>query len=370
MLYFCFSGYRCTVATEVCKRINTVPRATPWVSMRVLKEALLYRKSEKCKVSCFLCSHHCQIEDGASGICRVRQNNGGTLYTLVYGEVIAAHVDPVEKKPIFHVAPGSKSFSIATCGCNLRCVFCQNWQISQQQEAELAGVNPQALSPEEVVREAVKFKCRSISYTYTEPTIFFEYALDISRLAKKSGLYNIFVTNGFMTKEALEMIRPYLDAANVDLKFFTDESYQKFCGARLAPVLNTIRLMRKLNIWVEVTTLVIPGLNDSSVELKGIASFLADAGKEIPWHISRFHPDYKYADSKPTPVNKLREAFKIGKEAGLRYVYIGNVSGQEKTCCYSCGKVLILRSGYDVFENSLRESRCPECGAEIEGVGL
>ncbi len=347
----------------------------------ILKEAFLYKKLPEKKVACFLCAHRCLISEGKFGICRVRQNKGGGLYTYAYGGVVAANIDPVEKKPLFHFLPGSKSFSVAASGCNFHCGFCQNWQISQKKEVAWAigspttalwpaeaGERPVPMSPEEIVKGALKYKCRSISYTYTEPTIFFEYAYESAGLAREKGLLNIFVTNGYMTKEALEMIRPYLDAANVDLKFFTDKGYRRVCGGSLQPVLDTISLMRKLGIWVEVTTLIVPGENDSAEELKAIASFLAGVGKEIPWHISRFHPDYKMTDKDSTPLSKLKEAEAIGKAAGLRYVYIGNVLEEEKTFCCKCSKPLIARMGFEVIENNLKAGACPSCGAVLDGI--
>ena len=336
----------------------------------MLKEALLYKKLEGKKVSCFLCSHRCLINDGSFGICQVRQNKGGVLYTYAYGEVAAANIDPIEKKPLFHVLPGSSSFSIAAAGCNFRCGFCQNWQISQKRESDKFGVSLQPMSPQEIVANALRYKCKSISYTYTEPTIFFEYAFETARLAKIKGLYNVFVTNGYMTKEALESFNPYLDAANVDLKFFNDESYRRVCGGKLRPVLESIALMRKLNIWVEVTTLVVPGENDSTEELKEIALFLAATGKEIPWHISRFHPDYKMTDKASTALSKLKEAWQLGKDAGLRYVYIGNVLEEEKTYCCKCARSLISRLGFALVENNLKNGKCPDCGRALEGLAL
>ena len=336
----------------------------------MLKEALLYKKLQGHKVSCFLCGHRCLIADGQFGICQARQNKEGTLYTLTYGELCAANIDPIEKKPIFHMLPGSKSYSFAALGCNFRCGFCQNWQISQKREADKLGIKSEPKSPERIVSEALQHKCQSISYTYSEPTIFFEYALETAKLAKEKGLYNIFVTNGYMTPEALEMIKPYLDAANVDLKSFNDANYQKVCGGRLQPVLDTISLMRRMNIWVEITTLVIPDFNDSSEELKDIAGFLSGVGKEIPWHISRFHPDYKITDKEPTSLSKLKEAYTIGKDAGLRYVYIGNVLEEEKTYCYKCGQDLIARSGFSVIKNILKDGKCPGCATALDGLAL
>ena len=348
----------------------------------IVKEALLYKKLPEKKVACFLCAHRCLISEGKFGICQTRQNKGGSLYTYAYGGVVAANIDPIEKKPLFHFLPGSKSFSIAAAGCNFRCGFCQNWRISQKKEADKSVERPVPMSPSEIVKGALKYKCRSISYTYTEPTIFFEYAYESARLAREKGLLNIFVTNGYMTKEALEMIRPYLDAANVDLKFFNNESYRRVCGGSLQPVMDTISLMRRLGVWVEVTTLIVPGENDSPEELKAIASFLAGAGKEIPWHISRFHPDYKMTNKDSTPLSILKAAYKIGKDAGLRYVYIGNVPEEawaigspttalwpeEKTSCYKCQKSLISRMGFEVIENNLKSGACPSCGTVLDGI--
>lgn len=331
------------------------------------KEALLYKKAENNRTDCFLCNHYCKIQEDKYGICGVRQNIKGTLYTHAYGEVIAMHVDPIEKKPLFHFLPGSKAFSIATVGCNFRCGFCQNWQISQKKEAERLGVQAEKISPEEIVQQAIRYKCRSISYTYTEPTIFFEYAYETSIIAKENGLANNFVTNGYMTVDAIDMIKPYLDAANVDLKFFKDESYRKICGGKLEPVLESIRYMHNVGIWVEVTTLIVPKENDSPEELKGIADFLAGVGREIPWHISRFHPDYNMTNIPATPLDTLKKAYDIGKEAGLRYVYMGNVPEEEATYCYSCGEELISRLYFDVLRYKLKDSRCPKCGVPVDG---
>ncbi len=333
----------------------------------MIKEAMLYEAAEGGRVSCRLCAHRCLIADSKFGVCGVRQNRGGKLMTHVYGEVIAAHVDPIEKKPLFHFLPGTKSFSMATIGCNFHCGFCQNWQISQtgKKKTEFGG---QALSPEEAVDLAESQNCRSVSYTYTEPTIFFEYAYDTARLAKKKGLSNVFVTNGFMTAEALEALKGILDAANVDLKSFRDETYRQVCGGRLQPVLDSIALMKTLGIWVEVTTLIVPGMNDGPDELSAIARFLAGVDPNLPWHISRFHSDYRYTDVPPTPVETLRLAFERGREAGLNYIYIGNVGGEsEDTLCPACGTALVRRRGFSVSENKVRDSSCPQCGARIAG---
>ncbi len=335
-----------------------------------MREALLYEKLDNKTVHCYLCSHHCRIADKKFGFCGVRQNIDGTLYTRVYGKIIASHVDPIEKKPLYHFFPGSSSFSIATVGCNFHCGFCQNWEISQsniRDASELASGN--FVSCEEIVRLAERNRCKSISYTYTEPTIFFEYALDTARLAREKGLYNNFVTNGYMTPEAIEMIKPYLDAANVDLKFFNDESYKRICSGSLGPVLDSIRLMRKLDIWVEITTLIVPGENDSPGELRGIARFISELDTDIPWHISRFHPDYKFAEYDSTDEATLKRAQDIGYQAGIKYIYIGNVYGWgNDTRCHNCKKLLIKREIFNVLENNIRDGRCRYCKAAIPGV--
>lgn len=333
------------------------------------REAMLYHKREEGKTECYLCAHRCLIAAGKFGVCGVRENREGKLLTTVYGEVIAAHVDPIEKKPLYHFLPGTTSFSIATMGCNFRCPFCQNWQISQVDRKDKEFKSGYKLTPDEIVGEARARRCRSISYTYTEPTIFFEYAFETATLARQAGLANVFVTNGYMTAEALKTIQPCLDAANVDLKAFKEETYKKVCGARLEPVLESIRLMRELKIWVEVTTLIVPGMNDGEEELGDIARFVSGVDPVIPWHISRFHPDYKYTQAKATPLETLKKAAMLGKKAGLHYVYIGNVWGEsEDTFCPRCGKSLLRRSGFSLEENNLKKGQCSFCGAPIAGV--
>jgi len=334
----------------------------------MIREAMLWDRAEEGVVACRLCAHRCVIKPGGRGVCAVRENRDGALTTLVYGEVVAAHVDPIEKKPLYHFLPGSKALSIATPGCNFRCGFCQNWQISQSPRRKGGGLAGKPYEPAEVVRAAVDSACRSVSYTYTEPTIFFEYAYETARLAREAGLLNNFVTNGYMTAEALELIRPYLDAASVELKAFRDETYRNVCGARLEPVLATIRGMRAAGIWVEVTTLVIPGLNDEAGELAAMAGFIASVDPDIPWHISRFHPDYEYTEAPETPVSTLRAAAEEGRRAGLRHIYVGNVTGEsENTSCPVCRTVLIRRRGFSVVANVLQDSRCPKCGTPLAG---
>lgn len=336
-----------------------------------MTEALLYKKIEAEKVHCYLCSHHCRIPPGKRGICGVRENRDGRLDTLVYGRVIASHVDPIEKKPLFHLLPGSRSFSIATVGCNFKCRFCQNADIAQLPEDRGGRILGEHWTPEAVVAEAERAGCRSIAYTYTEPTIFFEFALDCARLAKTKGLANVFVTNGYMTPQALETISPYLDAANVDLKAYSDAFYKKMCGAKLEPVKETLRQMVDRGVLVEVTTLLIPDANDDPAELNAMAAFLvSELGPDTPWHISRFHPTYRLTDRGPTPVETLRTARNIGLSAGLRYVYVGNVPGSdaENTFCPGCGNIVINRFHYNVRANLIDGNHCAYCHEAIFGV--
>jgi pyruvate formate lyase activating enzyme len=335
----------------------------------MIKEAMLYETLDDERVRCHLCSHTCTVSPSKHGICGVRQNRGGILYTLVYGTIIAENIDPIEKKPLFHVYPGSRSFSIATVGCNFQCTFCQNSDISQMPR-ERKKILGSEVSPEELVEKTLTSGSKTIAYTYTEPTIFFELAYDTAKIAKEKGIKNVFVTNGFMTVEAIEKIAPYLDAANVDLKSFDDGFYKNYCGARLQPVLESLKKMKELGIWVEVTTLIIPTLNDSDEELSNIARFIHSLGNETPWHISRFHPQYKMTGLQPTPLSTLQRAKQIGTEAGLKYVYTGNVPGDEgeNTYCSNCGNLIIGRYGFRVDTLNLRGSQCSTCGTEMEGI--
>ncbi len=334
-----------------------------------MKQAMFQEARESKKVQCGLCCHRCLIAPGKRGICAVRESRDGILYSLVYDKVIASHVDPIEKKPLFHFLPGSLSYSIATPGCNFRCKHCQNADISQLPTDRGGVVLGEEISPSAIVDAARRHGCASISYTYTEPTIFFELAFDTARLAAEAGLKNVFVSNGYITPEALHEIKPYLHAANIDLKGYTDDFYKQVCGARLQPVLDAIKLYKELGIWIEITTLVIPGLNDSAEELKGIAQFIKSVGEDIPWHVSRFHPTYKLMDQPVTPIETLKRARRIGLDAGLRYVYEGNIPGEgEDTVCWSCGKTIIKRIGFTVRENRVKDGKCGYCGAKIDGV--
>ena len=334
------------------------------------KDAMLWQALDGQKVQCELCGHQCVIAAGRYGICRVRQNAAGALKSLTYGVLVAMNADPIEKKPLFHYLPGTRSLSIAAPGCNFQCEFCQNWQISQSPR-QAGTVEGRRVSPEQIVAAARDHRCASISYTYTEPTVFFELAYETARLAHERGLGNCFVSNGYMTPTAVRTIAPYLDAINVDLKAFRDETYQRIMKARLAPVLECLRALVEAGIWVEVTTLVVPGMNDSSAELRDIAQFIAgDLGPHVPWHVSRFHGDYRMTDSPATPIETLKTACRIGAEAGLKFVYSGNAPGQadESTHCAACGELLIERVGFAVGALHLKNGACPSCGKAVEGV--
>lgn len=351
-----------------------------------MKKAEFYKKLKDGRVECTACEWHCNLGDNEIGICGVRQNESGDLYSLVYANAVSVHVDPVEKKPLFHFLPGEQVFSIGTVGCNFGCEFCQNWDISQvakdvknrlikEGKAEKLGVEISslgyALSPKKAVEYCQRKGIAMIAYTYNEPTVFIEYALDTARLAKKKQIKNIFVTNGYMSEAAIPEIAKYIDAVNVDLKAFTDSFYKKVCKASLAPVLRNIELLYKSGIWIELTTLLIPGENDSESELKELVAFVADIDKKIPWHISRFHPTYEMTEKSITSDKSMQSAFDIGKAAGLEFVYLGNVNNTEKmaTLCPKCGEVLIERSFFgssctDLFE----EGVCKSCKSRIPGV--
>jgi len=335
----------------------------------MIRKAMFFEVLADQQVQCGLCAHACRIKSGKRGVCGVRENREGILYSLNYGMVVAENIDPIEKKPFFHLYPGSLSYSLATVGCNFRCRFCQNHEISQLPR-ETGDIVGRAVSAAEVVERAVRSGAKTIAYTYTEPTIFFEFAYDIARLAHERGIGNVFVTNGYMSRQAVDAIAPYLDAANVDLKSFREHFYREQCGARLQPVLDTIRRMKELEIWVEVTTLLIPGLNDSDEEIGGTADFLCSVGAETPWHISRFHPRYQMLAERVTSVEEIRKAAGIGKARGLKYVYSGNVPGEagENTLCSRCGNLLISRYGFHVERLNLRGSACPDCETPLEGI--
>jgi len=346
-----------------------------------MKEVYLYKKLKIKKhaphrdkvsgavVQCQNCAHYCLILPGKRGICGVRENRDGKLYSLVYGKAVALNIDPIEKKPFFHFLPGSHSLSVATVGCNFKCKSCQNHDISQM--PQLTGkIEGQEISPQEIVELALKNNLPSISYTYTEPAIFSEYALDTMKLAKKAGLKNNWVSNGFWSKELFDLISPYLDAANIDLKSFEDDFYIKYCSGRLQPVLDTLKRLKEKRIWTEVTTLAIPTLNDKEEIFKNIAKFIkSELGPETPWHITQFSGaiSWQLQEIPDTPVETLKQAYEIGKKAGLKYVYTGNVPGvpSEDTFCPKCNTLVIDRTAYLISRRD-KKGKCPKCGEDLD----
>lgn len=325
-------------------------------------------KSTSGMVECQLCNHFCKIREDNRGLCQVRKNVDGQLFSLNYGKLIAAHIDPIEKKPLFHFLPGSQSYSIAATGCNFRCSWCQNWDISQLSDRN----DPDRLaytSPDQVVKKALNSGCSSISYTYTEPTIYYEFARDVSALAKEAGLKNVWVSNGYMSEKMLEEYLPLLDAINVDIKAFDEGVHHKFTGAHLQPVLENCEMLKKAGVWLEVTTLLIPGINDDETQVNGLARFIADElGKDTPWHISRYFPQYQFKDVPATAPETILKAVRAGKQAGLQFVYAGNLGQNEDTNCPECGEILIARNSVWMMENKIVGGECPKCKTKISGV--
>jgi pyruvate formate lyase activating enzyme len=333
-------------------------------------EAMFWEARANGAVVCTLCPHLCHIGEGLYGVCGVRRNVKGKLETLIYGLSAAVNVDPIEKKPLFHFLPATRSLSIATVGCNLKCKFCQNHDLSQAAKGKGRELFGRMMSPGEVVALAKSSRAATIAFTYSEPTIFYEYAHDCAKLAANEGIRGVFVSNGFICDEPVRAIRPYVHGYNVDLKSFNPDFYKKVMGARLEPVLEAIKLIKELGFWLEITTLVVPTQNDSDAELTQIAEFIADLGSDIPWHVSAFHPDYKMTDLPRTSVKSLQRARQIGFDAGLQFVYSGNIPGDdgESTYCPGCRTRLIHRVGFRVLGNRLADGKCPECGRAIAGV--
>lgn len=323
-----------------------------------------YFKQKDEKLVCLLCSHYCHLSPGQVGICGVNKSNGESIDCLTYGYLAALNIDPIEKKPLYHFLPNSKSLSLGTVGCNFHCSFCQNWGISQEKNIE----KKHYFSPLDIVQSALKYGCDSISYTYNEPTIFYPYAKDIAQEAKKVGLKNIFVSNGFESQEVIMDMKGIIDACNIDLKTFNPKYYKKL-GGKLEVVLENLKLFKQQGIWTEVTTLIVPSKNDSKEELEAIANFISkELDENTPWHISAFHPDYKERSLPNTSLESLQQAYDIGKKAGLNYVYIGNASIENKTQCSQCKSDLIIREQYGVVVNNLIHGNCPVCNKKLEGV--
>ena len=334
-----------------------------------MKEARYYTPLADKKVKCDLCPHNCVLKDGQTGICRTRRNENGKLYTLAYANPCAINLDPVEKKPLFHFLPGHTTLSIATAGCNLRCLHCQNATISQVSPEEVVNM---PYDPIDVVKVAKKNNILSISYTYTEPIVFYEYVLDTAKLARKNGLKNIIVSAGYINPEPLQELSQYIDAANIDLKSFDDNHYRKVNSARLEPVLQTLKILKQNNVWLEITNLIIPGYNDSDENFEKMTQWLAQNGfADTPLHFSRFYPTYKLNDAPPTPVETIERAVEIARKNGILYVYGGNIAGHnsENTYCPQCGKVLIERTGFiSTIKKTFKDGKCTKCGKEIAGV--
>lgn len=329
------------------------------------KEVLTYDKVGE-NLNCKVCERKCIIREGNTGFCNMRANIRGKLCALNYGAASSVAVDPIEKKPLFHFYPGSTVFSLGSVGCNFRCKHCQNWNISQ---ANLDEIPTREILPEEAIRLTKQYGCKSIAWTYNEPTMWFEYTYDSAKLAKKEDIATVYVTNGYMSEESFDLIKPYLDAANIDLKGMSDKFYRDLCQARLQPVLDNIKRFYDNGTHIEITNLIIPSYNDSKEDIKALVKFMVEeTGLEVPLHFTRFFPYYELGQLPPTPVESLRRAYNIAKEAGMKYVYIGNVStgGEESTLCPECGKVLIQRNGFEIVDDKLKETRkCPTCKAPI-----
>ncbi len=324
-----------------------------------------YYKNTENRAICLLCQHYCKLKEGQTGICGVNKNISGVIENLVYGYPAAINVDPIEKKPLYHVLPGSKSFSLGTVGCNFHCPFCQNWGISQEKHIK----KDHYYSAKKIVALAQEHHCKSIAYTYNEPTIFYPYAKDIALGAKKVGIKNVFVSNGFESSEVIDDMKDIIDAANIDLKSFNAEYYKRELDGNLKKILENLKHFKRNGIWIEVTTLIIPTKNDSNEELKDIATFIAkELGNETPWHISAFHPDYKEQNLPATSLETLQRAYGIGKEVGLKYMYIGNVGYENPTFCSECGELLIERGHFNITTNSLIHGKCPKCSSALEGI--
>ncbi len=331
-------------------------------------EALYYEKLEKKSVRCFLCPRKCVLNPGEWGFCRARKNIDGKLYSMSYSNPCAVHVDPIEKKPFSHFLPGTNAFSIAAAGCNLRCVFCQNWEISQARPTETINYK---FTPEDIVKLAIKTGSKSIAYTYTEPTNFYEYMLETAKLARKAGVKNVYHSCGYISEEPLRELCVYMDAACIDLKGFSEEFYGDMCGARLAPVLRTLKILKEEGVWLEIVNLVVPTKNDSPKMIKDMCKWIKkNLGPDTPISFSRFHPLHRLKNLPPTPVDTLRKAKKYALECGLNYAYVGNVPGDpdEDTYCPKCARKIIERYGYKILKNDVVDNKCRFCGKKIAGV--
>jgi pyruvate formate lyase activating enzyme len=333
-----------------------------------LKEVLFYKKLGSGYVECEICPKRCRIADSKRGYCGNKENRGGTYYTLVYGKACAAHIDPIEKKPLSHYLPGTTAFSLAAAGCNLNCKFCQNWQISQFRPERVEHF---ALSPQQAVDVCKRNECPTIAYTYSEPTVFYTFMHDVAKTARKAGIGSVMISNGFMNEKPLKELCNHLTAVKIDLKSFSEKFYREYCSGRLGPVLETLKRLKDRGMWFEIVVLLIPTLNDDREELSRMCSWIrTDLGPDVPIHFSRFHPMYQIKNLPRTPIKTLEMARSIALEAGLHYPYIGNVPGHEgeHTYCPSCKKVLIRRVGYSIVQNAIEKGRCKFCRHTIPGI--
>ena len=332
-----------------------------------MKEALFYKKLKNKIVQCQLCPNFCVIKENSLGKCLARKNINGRLISLSYGKPVAMHVDPLTKKPLYHFMIGADTFSIGTAGCTLKCANCQNYEIAHKSPEEIPT---KFISPKEIVESAIKNNCKSISYTYSEPTAFYEYVLDIAKLARKNKIKNVIVSNGYINEKPLKRLCKYIDAANIDLKGFSEEFYKKNCLGKLKPVLNSLKILKKNKIWLEVTNLIIPGLNDDPKEIEKMCKWIKNnLGSDVPLHFSRFFPMYKMLDKQKTGIKILEDSYAIAKKQGIRYVYIGNIrTNKENTYCYKCNSLLIERDGYSIIKNNINNNKCDNCNAKIPGI--
>ncbi len=333
-----------------------------------VKEARYYKKLKELKVECQLCPKECSVADLERGYCGCRENRGGTYYTLVYSRPCALHVDPIEKKPLFHYLPGTKAFSLATVGCNMECKFCQNWNISQFRPEQ---VKAYYVPPQKVVELSKKYECPTIAYTYSEPVVFYEYMYDIAALAKSKKIGSVIISNGYIQPEPLKALCQQLTGVKIDLKAFTEKFYKEYCSGELKPVLDTLVLLKKIGIWFEIVVLLIPNLNDEPSEIDQMTKWIkTELGPDVPVHFTRYYPTYKITNIPPTPVKTLERAQEIAKKNGLHYAYVGNVPGHpgEHTYCPKCGKKVIERTGFKILQNNINQGRCTFCKEEIAGV--
>jgi pyruvate formate lyase activating enzyme len=332
------------------------------------KEVMFYKRLEDLKIECGICPKKCRIADLERGYCGNKENRAGTYYSLVYSQPCAVHVDPIEKKPLFHYLPSTMAFSIATAGCNFECRFCQNWRIAQYRPEQIESVK---FTPDEIVSQCIKKNCSTIAYTYTEPVVFYDYMFDCARKGRPKGIGSVMISNGFINEAPLKKLCKQLTGVKIDLKAFTDKFYREYCSGELEPVLHTLKTLKEIGTWFEIVVLIIPTLNDSPGEIKRMCEWIVgNLGNDVPLHFSRFHPMYKIKNLPPTPLKTLESCHAIAKATGLHHVYIGNIPGHpaENTYCPGCNKIVIRRISYSILENRIKEGKCPDCGTPIPGV--